>query len=89
MFDKWIGENFAGIFFRIEGTPVRTRPFQEIQKLRTESRHIGNNINQIARSINAGITGAEDAKRGLFLLNQVYELEYQAAKKQGGLRMFR
>ena len=43
--------------------------------------HIGNNINQIARSVNAGIAKAEDAKRGLYLLDQVYELMYEVAKK--------
>lgn len=37
------------------------------------------NINQIARSVNAGIATAEDARRGLFLLDKVYELMYQAA----------
>ena len=42
---------------------------------------IGNNINQIARSVNAGIAKAEDTKRGLYLLDQVYELMYQVAKK--------
>lgn len=65
----------------IEGTPVRARPAQEIKELRTEIHHIGNNINQIARSVNMGIARAEDAKRGLFLLDQVYELMYQIAKK--------
>ena len=65
----------------IEGNPVRARPAQEIKELRTEIHHIGNNINQIARSVNAGIARAEDAKRGLFLLDQVYELMYQIAKK--------
>ena len=65
----------------IEGTPVRVRPSQEIKELRTEIHHIGNNINQIARSVNAGIARAEDANRGLFLLDQVYELMYQIAKK--------
>ena len=65
----------------IEGTPIRTRPSQEIKDLRTEIHHIGNNINQIARSVNAGIARAEDAKRGLYLLDQVYELMYQSAKK--------
>ena len=49
------------------GSPVQT-PFP-------------NRINQIARSVNAGIARAEDAKRGLFLLDQVYELMYQIAKK--------
>lgn len=65
----------------IEGIPVRARPSQEIKELRTEIHHIGNNINQIARSVNAGIARAEDAKRGLYLLDQVYELMYQIAKK--------
>ena len=65
----------------IEGNPVKARPSQEIKALRTEIHHIGNNINQIARSVNAGIARAEDARRGLFLLDQVYELMYQIAKK--------
>ena len=65
----------------IEGTPIRARPAQEIKALRTEIHHIGNNINQIARSVNAGIAKAEDAKRGLYLLDQVYELMYQIANK--------
>ena len=42
---------------------------------------IGVNINQIARSVNAGIAKADDARRGLYLLDQVYELMYQVAKK--------
>ncbi|WP_300764781.1 plasmid mobilization relaxosome protein MobC, partial [uncultured Oscillibacter sp.] len=49
--------------------------------LRTEIHHIGNNINQIARGVNAGIAKAKDAKRGLFLLDQIYELMYQIARK--------
>ena len=65
----------------IEGNPVKARPSQEIKALRTEIHYIGNNINQIARSVNAGSARAEDAKRGLFLLDQVYELMYQIAKK--------
>ena len=65
----------------IMGTPVKARPAQEIKDLRTEIHHIGNNINQIARSVNAGIARPEDARRGLYLLDQVYELMYQVAKK--------
>ena len=64
----------------LEGTEVKTRPSQEIKALRTEIHQIGNNISQIARSVNMGIARAEDAKRGLFLLDQVYELMYQIAK---------
>ena len=63
------------------GTEVKASPSREIKALRTEIHHIGNNINQIARSVNAGIAKAEDAKRGLYLLDQVYELMYQIAKK--------
>ena len=63
----------------IDGTPIRARPSQEIKALRTEIHHIGNNINQIARSVNAGIATAEDARYGLFLLDKVYELMYQVA----------
>ena len=65
----------------MEGTPIRAKPSQEIKDLRWEVHKIGVNINQIARSINAGIARAEDARRGLFLLDQVYELMYQIAKK--------
>ena len=71
----------AFIIRLLEGRPVRPRPSQEIKDLRTEIHHIGNNINQIARSVNAGIAKAEDARRGLYLLDQVYELMYQIAKK--------
>ncbi|NCB63537.1 MAG: plasmid mobilization relaxosome protein MobC [Clostridia bacterium] len=64
----------------ILGAEVKARPSQEVKELRTEIHHIGNNINQIARSVNAGIATPEDAKRGLFLLDQVYELMYRVAK---------
>ena len=63
------------------GTKIKARPSQEIKNLRTEIHHIGTNINQIARSVNAGIAKAEDARRGLYLLDQVYEQMYQIAKK--------
>lgn len=65
----------------IMGTEVKARPHQEVKDLRMEIHKIGVNINQIARSVNAGIARAEDAKRGLYLMDQVYELMYQVAKK--------
>ena len=71
----------AFILRLLEGREIRARPSQEIKELRTEIHHIGNNINQIARSVNAGIAKAADAKRGLYLLDQVYELMYQIAQK--------
>lgn len=65
----------------MEGTALPAKPSQEIKDLRWEVHKIGVNINQIARSVNAGIARAEDARRGLFLLDQVYELLYEVAKK--------
>ena len=65
----------------MEGKELRDRPSQEIKNLRTEIHQIGNNINQIARSVNAGIANAEDANRALRTLDQVYELMYEIAKK--------
>ena len=35
----------------VEGQTIRERPNEEIRQLRTEIHRIGNNINQIARSI--------------------------------------
>ena len=53
----------------------------DIRAQTAELQKIGVNINQIARSVNAGIAKAEDARRGLYLLDQVYELMYEVAKK--------
>ena len=66
----------------MEGTPLPAKPSQEVKDLRWEVHKIGVNINQIARSVNAGIARAEDARRGLLLLDQVYELMYKAAQKE-------
>ena len=66
----------------IEGKRIRTRPSEEVQKLRREIHYIGVNINQIARSVNAGIARPDDAKHGLYLLDRVYELMDALAKKE-------
>ena len=58
----------------VAGTEIRQRPPSEIKDLYTEVNRIGNNINQIARSVNAGIANAEDARQALFLLRKVYDL---------------
>ena len=65
----------------IEGKEIRARPSEEIQKLRLEIHYIGVNINQIARSVNAGIACPADAKRGIQMLEQVYELMKKKKKK--------
>ena len=63
------------------GEQVRERPTEEIKLLRSEIHQIGNNINQIARSVNMGITNSEDAKNGLTMMEKVYELMYQIGRK--------
>ena len=65
----------------LSGYDLKPRPSTELEALRTEIHQIGNNINQIARSVNAGIAKPEDAERGLYLLDQVYELMFRIANK--------
>ena len=64
----------------IMNKPVKARPTKDIQKLIGEINKIGSNVNQIARSVNAGIATAEDAKYSLHLLEQVYALMYEVVK---------
>ena len=65
----------------LSGYDLKPRPCAALEALRTEIHQIGNNINQIARSVNAGIAKPEDAERGLYLLDQVYELMFRIANK--------
>ena len=64
----------------LEQTEIRPHQPAEIGDLYREINRIGVNINQIARSVNAGIATAEDAKYGLHLLEQEYALMYGVAK---------
>ena len=64
----------------LEQTALRPRQPAESGDLDREIHRIGVNINQIARSVNAGIATAEDAKYSLHLLEQVYALMYEVAK---------
>ncbi|MEG0357306.1 MAG: plasmid mobilization relaxosome protein MobC [Christensenellaceae bacterium] len=58
----------------IEGTQIRPRRAKEIGELYKEINAIGVNINQIARSVNAGIASQADIRQSLFLLQKVYDL---------------
>lgn len=49
----------------------------ELCRMITEAQ---NNINQIARSVNAGIASPETAAQAVFLMRKVYELMEQAAR---------
>lgn len=65
----------------IEGKPIKPRNDPELKALRTEIHHIGNNINQIARAVNAGIANREEIHHSRELLGQVYELMYEMGKR--------
>ena len=65
----------------VEGNPPKARPSKEFKELRTEIHYIGNNINQIARSVNAGIATPEDAHYACHLLEKVYEKLYEMGKR--------
>ena len=61
----------------VKGQQIRERPNEEIRQLRMEIHRIGNNINQIARSVNMGIADAADVRRAVQLLDEIYERLYQ------------
>lgn len=63
----------------INRTEIRQRQPAEINDLYREINRIGVNINQIARSVNAGIATRQDVKEALFLLRQVYLLMEKVA----------
>ena len=74
---------YKSVYLRrlIMGTEVKARPSSEIRELRSEVHKIGSNINQIARSVNAGRDTPEMAEKTLFLLSKVYEMMYLIAKR--------
>ena len=65
----------------VKGYEPKERPDERFYDVMRQLSSIGNNINQIARSVNAGIAKPDDAKHGLYMLDRVYELMYQVAKK--------
>ena len=65
----------------LKGENIKARPSKELQMLYAEINKIGSNINQIARSVNAGIASEDDARRGLFMLDKVYDRLNEAVEK--------
>lgn len=63
----------------LNGVPVRARPSSEIRLLRKEINHIGVNVNQIARKVNAGLGSRTDIQECQRLLADIYQLMYQIA----------
>ncbi len=65
----------------ILGAKLKTRPSEEIKRLRTEIHYIGNNVNQIARKVNAGFGTKADTEQLQYLLGEIYRLMYEIAKE--------
>ncbi len=64
----------------IAGANLQPNKAKDMKPLYAEINKIGSNINQIARSVNAGIATREDARHGLFLLQKVYDLMERMAE---------
>lgn len=60
---------------------IKARPTEDIRKLYAEVNRIGNNINQIARGVNAGIAKSEDIAMSAFLMKKIYELMEKVARE--------
>ena len=65
----------------IMNTPVKECQVKELRDLYAEINKIGSNINQIARSVNAGIATPKIAAESLFLLRCIHDLMYKVPNK--------
>ena len=65
----------------IQGHHPTARQNDEMKALRREIHAIGTNINQIARSVNAGIATREDVQEATELLGRVYEQLYELGRR--------
>lgn len=63
----------------IAGAKIQKNKARDMKTLYGEINRIGNNINQIARSVNAGIASREDAAEAVFLMKKVYDVMEKAA----------
>ena len=65
----------------VEDNPPKVRQGKEFKALRREIHAIGNNVNQMAHSVNAGIATPEDAHYSVELLGRVYDLLYEIGRR--------
>ena len=72
----------------LSGYDLKPRPSAALDALRTEIHQIGNNINQIARKANAGFATREETTRALRMMDEVYGLLYEVAKRSWQLQRF-
>lgn len=70
----------AAIRRLIAGAKLQPDKARDTKSLYAEINKIGSNINQITRSVNAGIASQEDVRQGLFLLQKVYDLMERMAE---------
>ena len=63
----------------LDGAQIQQNNAADYKALYTEINRIGNNINQIARSVNEGVASPETAAQAVFLLRKVYDLMERAA----------
>ena len=64
----------------LRGYEPREKPDERFYDVMRELSSIGNNINQIARSVNAGIATREDVQEATELLGRVYEKLYEMGR---------
>ena len=85
---KFLGEQADAGGMKIEpyirelimGNEVKSRPKEEWAEVVRQVAAVGNNINQIARSVNAGIAAPKDAREAVELLGRVYERLYDMGR---------
>ena len=71
----------AYLIHLIEGNPPKARQDDAFKALRREIHTIGNNVNQIARSVNTGIATPKDAHYSVELLGRIYDLLYEIGRR--------
>ena len=71
----------AVIRILLHGYEPKEKPDTRFYEAMRQLSAIGNNINQLARKANAGFASRDEVTRALRMLDRVYELMYQVAKK--------
>ena len=71
----------AVIRILLHGYEPKEKPDARFYEAMRQLSAIGNNINQIARKANAGFATREETTRALRMLDEVYGLLYEVAKR--------
>ena len=65
----------------IDKSVIKEMPSMDLVAVLRNLQQINNNINQIARKANAGFASREETTRALRMLDEVYGLLYEVAKR--------